>query len=322
MAELHLLRVDEVVYVRPVGSSPVYIGRAPTNDLVLTDSKVSGRHAVVWVGGGEIKVEDLTSKNGTFINDRKVEGQAVLQEGDVLRLGRNTLLRVVGAAPGMTPSYAGPLVVEDVAAGVRYPITSDRFTIGADTDADLVLSAGPMRAATLVLHEGGEVWLGTDEDERELTLDERFDVAGVALAVHELTDERTRTEFREATKYPYRLVATLEGPTGPQATLVHLGSGQQHVVTTEHRATLLYLLARQASKDLGQDGPGQERGWVPDEEVAIGIWGRDRHRLEANNFHVLVCRVRKELKHAGFDAWFIEKKRKHIRARLDQVEIV
>jgi hypothetical protein len=34
---------------------------------------------------------------------------------------------------------------------------------------------------------------------------------------------------------------------------------------------------------------------------------------------VLVCRLRKEIADAGFDGWFIEKKRKCIRARLTEV---
>lgn len=321
MAELHLLRGDEVVYVRPIGGAPVYIGRAPTNDLVLTDERVSGRHACVWVAGGEVHVEDLSSKNGTFLNDRRIEGQAVLAEGDLLRLGRTTLLRLVGEPEVQPTARRRPLVVEDQGAGVRYVIRSDRFTIGSDPTADLVLPDGPDRLATLVLHETGEVWLGTDDDEREIAVEQPFELAGLKLALREVTDQRTRTEVREPTRYPYRLFATLEGPTGPQAVVEQLDASARHVVDSEHRATLLYLLARQAARDIEEGRPATDRGWISDEEVAVGVWGRERLRLEQNNYHVLVCRLRKELKDAGFDAWFIEKKRKHIRARLDQVAI-
>lgn len=320
MVELHLLRGDEVVYIRPVGVAPVYIGRAPTNDLVLTDGKVSSRHAVVFARGTDLRVEDLNSKNGTFVNEQKIEGQHPLSDGDRLRLGGLTTLRVAVARHARAPGPTQPLVVERMDAGVRYAVRSDRFTIGSDADADLHIPEAAARAATLVMHETGEIWLGTDDEERELALDEPFVVAGARLVVLEVTDERTRTELRGSTNYPYRLIATLDGPTGPRASLVDLLTHREHVIDTEHRATLLYLLARQAMQDRRDGLEASERGWLSDDDVAGGIWGRERHKLDPNNYHVLICRLRKEIKDAGFDGWFIEKKRKRIRVRLDHVE--
>ncbi len=82
--ELQLLRGDEVVYVRPVGTAPVYLGRAPSNDLVLVDRKISGRHAVVWRVGDELRVEDLGSRNGTHVNGARITAPTLLHAGDVL----------------------------------------------------------------------------------------------------------------------------------------------------------------------------------------------------------------------------------------------
>ena len=51
------------------------------------------------------------------------------------------------------------------------------------------------------------------------------------------------------------------------------------------------------------------------------VWGK-KGSADANGLHVLVHRLRKELKEAGFDPWFIEKRRKAIRLALREVEIV
>jgi FHA domain/Protein of unknown function (DUF3662) len=67
------------------------IGRSEEGEIVLLDPSVSRTHAVVEVEGGAAVVRDLGSTNGTFVNGRRVERQA-LRDGDELRLG-NTRLR-------------------------------------------------------------------------------------------------------------------------------------------------------------------------------------------------------------------------------------
>ena len=65
------------------------LGRAaPDITLPTTDMSLSRRHASVVVTGGTVYVRDLNSANGTFL---KVDGAARLAEGDVLRLGNQTL---------------------------------------------------------------------------------------------------------------------------------------------------------------------------------------------------------------------------------------
>ena len=61
-------------------------------------------------------------------------------------------------------------------------------------------------------------------------------------------------------------------------------------------------------------------GWLGDEEVSVGIWGRGGPS-DANSLHVLVYRLRKELQKVGFDPWFIEKRRRALRVRLRDVKV-
>lgn len=66
------------------------IGRSEESEIVLLDPGVSRAHAVVEVNGAAAMVRDLGSTNGTFVNGRRVEGEA-LRDGDELRVGSTRL---------------------------------------------------------------------------------------------------------------------------------------------------------------------------------------------------------------------------------------
>jgi len=75
------------------------LGRDPSCDLVLADSKCSRRHAVMEAGPQGIAVRDAGSANGVFVNDKKVE-RAALSEGDIVRLGDVELKVLPEQVPG------------------------------------------------------------------------------------------------------------------------------------------------------------------------------------------------------------------------------
>ena len=62
------------------------IGRRPGADVVLDDSTVSRRHALVMERDGESIIADDRSRNGLFVNGRRVL-QAPLHNGDEIQLG-------------------------------------------------------------------------------------------------------------------------------------------------------------------------------------------------------------------------------------------
>jgi pSer/pThr/pTyr-binding forkhead associated (FHA) protein len=68
------------------------IGRAGA-DVELVDPDVSRRHAAFHQVDSGIGVEDLGSRNGTFVNEEKITGIASLAEGDRVRFG-NTVWRL------------------------------------------------------------------------------------------------------------------------------------------------------------------------------------------------------------------------------------
>lgn len=67
------------------------IGRAADNTIVLSDERVSAHHARISFTGGQWQLEDLGSRNGTFVNELPVEGVLVVTMGDRIQLGTVTL---------------------------------------------------------------------------------------------------------------------------------------------------------------------------------------------------------------------------------------
>ncbi|MDO5695607.1 MAG: DUF6382 domain-containing protein [Eubacteriales bacterium] len=71
----------------PVAKTPFHIGSDTTNDLVLPQSHISRRHALITEGDGIYYLEDLDSTNGTSVNDVILTSgvRHPLSDGDVLR---------------------------------------------------------------------------------------------------------------------------------------------------------------------------------------------------------------------------------------------
>jgi len=70
----------------PVQPVPFRIGRAAGLHMVLTHEHVSKAHAEIYSDGVALRVRDLRSRNGTFLNQQPVT-DAALHEDDLLRIG-------------------------------------------------------------------------------------------------------------------------------------------------------------------------------------------------------------------------------------------
>ena len=62
------------------------LGTAADCDIVLTDKKISRKHATIRYEGGEFQIADLDSSNGTFVNDEKVQKHDLI-DNDIIKLG-------------------------------------------------------------------------------------------------------------------------------------------------------------------------------------------------------------------------------------------
>jgi ABC-type multidrug transport system ATPase subunit len=62
-------------------------GRDPTNDVICENPRISRFHAQVTRVGRRYYVTDLRSTNGTFVNDKRVQGNVWLNPQDTIRIG-------------------------------------------------------------------------------------------------------------------------------------------------------------------------------------------------------------------------------------------
>lgn len=69
-----------------IDSDRYVIGRRPGMNLTLLSPRVSGRHAEIVVAGDNLFIRDLGSKNGTFVNRRRVVDMTPIGQGDHVEL--------------------------------------------------------------------------------------------------------------------------------------------------------------------------------------------------------------------------------------------
>jgi pSer/pThr/pTyr-binding forkhead associated (FHA) protein len=70
----------------------VVLGRSAQVDLPLEDNNASRQHCQVRKWAGKYVVEDLQSKNGTFVNGEKIVKERELADGDLIALGDTTVV--------------------------------------------------------------------------------------------------------------------------------------------------------------------------------------------------------------------------------------
>lgn len=69
----------------------VYIGRSPSNDVVLKEPKVSRKHAEIQYVNGKYVLLDLESSNGTFVGGKKI-AEYTLQPNDEIVIGNTKMV--------------------------------------------------------------------------------------------------------------------------------------------------------------------------------------------------------------------------------------
>ena len=77
-------RPDARFVVSPTGLT---IGRSAPADIIVAGSAVSRSHCRIELAGDKLKVTDLNSTNGTFIDDKRIDRSEMLSVGSILRVG-------------------------------------------------------------------------------------------------------------------------------------------------------------------------------------------------------------------------------------------
>ncbi|MFI5307587.1 MAG: sigma 54-interacting transcriptional regulator, partial [Polyangiales bacterium] len=144
---VHSPERGQVGYSRALATEPIVIGREPTAQpcLVLRHGQVSRGHARIEpsADGGRYRICDLGSRNGTFVNGRRV-AESELRDGDVIRIGNGLLLFQ------FLDLQACERVLDPAAPEGR--IVGQGHAIARVRDA---IAAAPLTAPTLIVGETG-----------------------------------------------------------------------------------------------------------------------------------------------------------------------
>ena len=85
---LESVAADGAHVVTPISQFPFHIGRDADNDLSIASAALSRRHAILTQDiSAMMRLTDLNSTNGTFVNRTRIEGSCLLKEGDIIHFG-------------------------------------------------------------------------------------------------------------------------------------------------------------------------------------------------------------------------------------------
>jgi pSer/pThr/pTyr-binding forkhead associated (FHA) protein len=180
-----------------ISRTPFTIGRKNDNDLCLEDGAVSGHHAHIVKVQEVLFLEDLTSTNGTFVNEQKIDRRQ-LQDADSIRIGTHRLIFreyrpvqaespgacavpltdktvvVSGAPVGERPAVEQQVGLVEILSGKtdrpQYQLTKHVSLIGAQDDAVVTLTGwfAPKTAAAISRRGDGYVVSQTESGKRIL----------------------------------------------------------------------------------------------------------------------------------------------------------
>lgn len=130
------------------------IGRAEDCDVRPLGEEVSRRHCAVVAEGDGLTVEDLKSRNGTYVNGVRIAAKVTVADGDIVRVGPLELKVscAVPAAASAIDDVSRWLMADDEPAGMfdttRTIKASDLASLAAveATPGDAVSSAGAVAA--------------------------------------------------------------------------------------------------------------------------------------------------------------------------------
>jgi len=140
----------------PLENSQYVMGRHPDCDIVLESGSVSRQHAKVSKNGTNFVLEDLKSRNGTFVNGRLINESTKLVEGDTIRICDIELNyheeaeSSLTASPSSDGSALGIMIVDDGdQAGSSRSVTAKLDVRGSQYG--LQLSASPEAKLSAIL---------------------------------------------------------------------------------------------------------------------------------------------------------------------------
>ena len=170
MSVLRVLKGLNPGQLFPLDSDSVILGRHPDCDIVLEVGAVSRQHARIVKVNEDFCVEDLKSRNGTYVNDQLVTGQQKLAENDRLKICDVELVFHHGSPESAVPvataeeqTVDGAFLIEDDKHGSGSTVMSKvnlgsgasglRLTVNPETKLKAILKIGQNLGQAVSLNE-------------------------------------------------------------------------------------------------------------------------------------------------------------------------
>lgn len=137
----------------PIMKDNAIVGRGEDNDLVLPVRQVSRQHIRIYKDGDAFYVEDLQSRNGTWVNGEQLSGVRRLYDGDEINLATAVRLQFLGSGATAPLPFEVP---SSINGRLRLDREARRVFIG-DTEVDPPLSPPQYRLLELLYNNIGRV---------------------------------------------------------------------------------------------------------------------------------------------------------------------
>lgn len=92
MPNLFIYPKKEESFTLPLKQDKISIGRSADNDIAILDPYSSGHHSLIYKKDNRYVVRDNNSKNGTFLNGKKIQGETILNKGDEVLIGSTRII--------------------------------------------------------------------------------------------------------------------------------------------------------------------------------------------------------------------------------------
>jgi hypothetical protein len=191
----------------PLTGETLLIGRGAECDVVVPDRQVSRHHARVWrLAEGEYQLEDLGSKNGTYLNGIALHEPRKLIDGDVIQVALAAKLLYVGSEATMPLSLEG----EPRTGQGRVYVDRQAHRIWvAGRELDPPLSPPQYRLLELLLTRAGEV---VSREEIVASVWEGSESEGISEQAIDALVRRLRDRLAEADPgHPYLMTVRGHG---------------------------------------------------------------------------------------------------------------
>jgi signal transduction histidine kinase len=143
----------------PLAGGETTIGRSPSNQIQLDHPGVSRIHAVISYSNGQFILTDLDSRNGTFVNNKRIR-QSVLQNSDKISFGKRGFMFFVEVDLPVSPSTEADVTSvtgDTITITEEEPELSKLFSHSADTAVnnffELLSSGDDDNPPTMQAHE-------------------------------------------------------------------------------------------------------------------------------------------------------------------------